>query len=509
MGLIKREYSDQETVITAENMNAIQDAILDLEYGLLSVDNKKSGEVITITDADKRGFRRLNIYGKTTQDGTPTPDAPVDLVSSVEGDSISVHVCGKNLFTGWIVGGLIPGTGADNASATQRRTGYLPIFAPGQKYRISGLPSTLYSFVAFYDADKVFIGRSAAAPYGGMLVEPPANAKYFRLTTYENPETTGTIAVADAMAVSTMIEAGNIVTEYERGKQIQTATISTPNGLRGVPVASGGNYTDANGQQWICDEIDIDRGVYVQRTNKYTVNGSTAESWAISAVQSVAGATRFDITTIAPRTAHQICLCNAYTGTVFSKAKAESCWCNDEATTNSLQFRICTAQATTIEEIKAYVQTNPVDVVYILAIPIETPLPTEEVAAYKSLYTHREHTTVSNDGFAYMELEHAMDAKKYIDSVMAAPVARLATINLPASKWTGSNSLYSQIVTIDGITEYSKVDLLPSVEQLAIFYNKDVAFVTENEDGVVTVYAIGDKPTLDYTMQAQITEVKV
>ena len=69
--------------------------------------------------------------------------------------------------------------------------------------------------------------------------------------------------------------------------------------------------------------------------------------------------------------------------------------------------------------------------------------------------------------------------------------------------------MYSQVVTIDGITENSKIDLLPSVEQLAIFHNKDVAFVTENEDGVVTVFAIGDKPLLDYTMQVQITEVLV
>lgn len=85
----------------------------------------------------------------------------------------------------------------------------------------------------------------------------------------------------------------------------------------------------------------------------------------------------------------------------------------------------------------------------------------------------------------------------------------LTNIFLPASAWTGANSLYSQVVSIPGITEYSKVDLLPSVEQLAIFHEKDVAFVTENEDGVVTVYAIGDKPLLDYTMQAQITEVLV
>ena len=85
----------------------------------------------------------------------------------------------------------------------------------------------------------------------------------------------------------------------------------------------------------------------------------------------------------------------------------------------------------------------------------------------------------------------------------------LSSVNLLAASWVGADSLYSQVVTIDGTTKYSKVDLLPSVEQLAIFHNKDVAFVTENEDGVVTVYAIGDKPLLDYTMQVQITEVAV
>lgn len=96
-----------------------------------------------------------------------------------------------------------------------------------------------------------------------------------------------------------------------------------------------------------------------------------------------------------------------------------------------------------------------------------------------------------------------------IKHLLGIAQARVANITLLASAWTGEDSLYSQEVTIDGITEYSKVDLLPSVAQLAIFHNKDVAFVTENEDGVVTVFAIGDKPTQDYTMQVQITEVEV
>ena len=51
-------------------------------------------------------------------------------------------------------------------------------------------------------------------------------------------------------------------------QSIQTLTVSTPNGLPGIPVTSGGNYTDENGQAWICDEIDFARGVYVQRIGR-------------------------------------------------------------------------------------------------------------------------------------------------------------------------------------------------------------------------------------------------
>lgn len=83
-----------------------------------------------------------------------------------------------------------------------------------------------------------------------------------------------------------------------------------------------------------------------------------------------------------------------------------------------------------------------------------------------------------------------------------------SSVMLKASDWVGSEDPYSQVVSIPGVTENSKVDLLPSVEQLAIFHDKDIAFVTENDNGVVTVYAIGDRPTQDYTMGVCITEVR-
>lgn len=97
---------------------------------------------------------------------------------------------------------------------------------------------------------------------------------------------------------------------------------------------------------------------------------------------------------------------------------------------------------------------------------------------------------------------------------MAGPFAsggsssvKLTEITLPAANWKGAESPYSQVVTVEGASVNSKVDLQPSVEQLEIFHDKDIAFSTENDGGVVTAYAIGDRPTNDYTIQATITEV--
>lgn len=87
--------------------------------------------------------------------------------------------------------------------------------------------------------------------------------------------------------------------------------------------------------------------------------------------------------------------------------------------------------------------------------------------------------------------------------------ARIAEVSLTSNGWVGDASPYSQVVEIEGVTPYSQVDLTPSIDQLAVFYQKDLAFVTENDNGVVTVYALGDKPKNDYTIQVTITEVSV
>lgn len=83
----------------------------------------------------------------------------------------------------------------------------------------------------------------------------------------------------------------------------------------------------------------------------------------------------------------------------------------------------------------------------------------------------------------------------------------ISTVTLLAESWNGSAAPYSQVVTIDGVTANTKVDLKPTSAQIAEMQDSDIAFVAENDNGVVTVYSINCKPETDYTMQAVLTEV--
>ena len=101
-----------------------------------------------------------------------------------------------------------------------------------------------------------------------------------------------------------------------------------------------------------------------------------------------------------------------------------------------------------------------------------------------------------------------LNLKDFIRLAMAT-ANKISTVTLLSGNWQGEASPYSQVVNIEGVTENSKIDLNPTVEQLSIFYEKDITFVGGNNGGVITVYCIGQKPTNDYTMQVTITEVAI
>ena len=141
--------------------------------------------------------------------------------------------------------------------------------------------------------------------------------------------------------------------------------------------------------------------------------------------------------------------------------------------------------------------------------PNDVEDPNEQYPTFNALseYVNGRKATELKDNFDDDHYSYP-SAKAVIDYVKNK-IGVKSSVTLLASAWQGSSNLYSQVVTIKGVTANSKVDLNPSVEQLQIFYNKDISFVTENDGGVITVFCLGQKPTNDYTMQVTITEVIV
>ena len=86
-------------------------------------------------------------------------------------------------------------------------------------------------------------------------------------------------------------------------------------------------------------------------------------------------------------------------------------------------------------------------------------------------------------------------------------IPRVATITLSKSAWVGSANPYSQVVNIATVTSSTKIDLQPTAQQIISLQNEDIALIAQNDNGVVTIYALGGKPSADYVMQVLLTEV--
>lgn len=90
-----------------------------------------------------------------------------------------------------------------------------------------------------------------------------------------------------------------------------------------------------------------------------------------------------------------------------------------------------------------------------------------------------------------------------------ASAPKLITITMPAASWEGSSNPYSQVVACSGVNVNSKLDLQPTPTQIVDLQDAEISLMATNNNGVVTVWAIGNKPTSDYTMDVLITEVVV
>lgn len=354
------------------------------------------------------------------------------------------------------------------------------------------------------DADATKFASAVVGYSGGSTIQitDSANVAPRCLSVYGKSTQDGTPTPNTPVDIVSIGADGDILVSVNE----QTAVVSTPNGLHGIPVTGTAiaTYTDDNGKMWCADEIDFERGVYIQRAIKWTPSLSNVSGYY--EIGKYARGSVFISSKQSISTPNGLCNIASMVGNY---------------TLDELHFYAQNAQLwffapiSELEErsakgvVKWFVDQNA-EFYYILATPIETPLTEDEIAQYKLLKMNYPNTTITNDENAYMDVEYVVDTKMFINKSAGGAVGSVSTISsvdLPAKGWVGTKSPYSQVVNISGATENSKIDLNPSVEQLAIFHDKDIAFVTENDDGIITVYCIGQKPTIDYSMQVTITEV--
>nr|DAP67190.1 MAG TPA: hypothetical protein [Caudoviricetes sp.] len=188
-----------------------------------------------------------------------------------------------------------------------------------------------------------------------------------------------------------------VVTVSDGANESQTLTLQMPNALPGIPVTSSGNYTDESGQQWVCDEVDLARGVYVQRITKIKVTSSL--NWQTSG----RNVDRY-FAWFAGTSATNV-LCTHFSTTVGSEVVGGAI-ANQN---NLIGFAYAQKGTSTLDEFKAFLDAKEVYVWTSLATPVETALSAAEISAYKALTTYAPTTVISVSGGAGATVTYQRD----------------------------------------------------------------------------------------------------
>ena len=431
-------------ILCASDLEHIEDGIVAAEKAHVEIQNKiaavagssdivcyAEGDVIGVSDSADRELRGLKVFGKTTQNGIPTPQAPVPLESI--GKSVTVKVSGKNLLdqrsSNWqskeITNGITytyvrdsdgnllyinangPNTTTSNSHSKKAFT-----TLPAGTYTVTGCPSGYGSDISLR------VGKGASGAY--MEVDQ-GNGYTFTLT----EET--------IISINLMVGAGKAVSNVKFYPMIRLAsetdatyepyvrrdiTTLTPSGLPGIPVTSGGNYTDSNGKQWICDEVDFEKGVYVQRVYRQTYTGSSSEAWGKS---STTAKDRFYTKYMVSNTMKP-CLCNMAVFVPAPVYENGKCFVTFNSSSNAYYFEIIAGDYGTFAntlEWRRYIEEHPLEVLYVLAEENYIPLyeiDPDVLAQYATLHTNYPNTTVLNDAGAGLGVKYVADAKNYIDN---------------------------------------------------------------------------------------------
>lgn len=173
----------------------------------------------------------------------------------------------------------------------------------------------------------------------------------------------------------------------EDGTQFKTVTL--PYTLNAIPVSSGGNVT-INGQQYVADYVDVERGKLIKMCKEKVFDGT--EKWRSESSYMVADISNFSYVNNNNHEHMTYLLCNKYKvsttignndNLIFIRRNGNGVVIKD------------TLHQSTVDDWKKYLNDNPCIVHCLSAIPEEIDLTTEEIIAFKSLATCYPTTNIS------------------------------------------------------------------------------------------------------------------
>lgn len=262
---------------------------------------------------------------------------------------------------------------------------------------------------ALQKRQNVLVGSETGNPID---VDDAFAAPLCGLTVYGRSTQDGTPTPDAPVPIVSAGDGGTIAVTLSDGNgKMQTLTLPTPTGLPGIPVATSGNYTDPQGQNWVCDEVDLERGVKVQRVNALDLSTCT-----ITGITNLAATKRLAIRLpLNGRDYKTEALCNKLQFVVsFTK--------------DTTHFYIDVSNAQVFIPIGAKKpEEGEYILFYALATPIETPLTPAEIAAYKALTAYAPDTVVQASDGAGVKLEYQRDVNIAIKKLEDAIASMTAT----------------------------------------------------------------------------------
>lgn len=187
----------------------------------------------TLTGFDDYPLYALKIYGKSTQNGTPTPDTPIDIVSVGDDGAVKVTACSKNLYDpSAATAGYVTTAGAIANDTNYLLSDYISC-RNASYITVSGIVSgSVWYRIAKYDKNKKFIVRLAEANVQtGAYTFDVSDCDFFNLS-YEN------VPATNSVVTDVQIEYGATATAYEpyKGNSVEITS--------GLPLCSVGDCRD-------------------------------------------------------------------------------------------------------------------------------------------------------------------------------------------------------------------------------------------------------------------------